>query len=66
VVLEREQGQPLDLTRFLRIAIGLAVRKEAVRAKYCDKCDLLFSFSNEELAVAESVETGSLIRSLGS
>src|SRR5216684_6443195 len=23
-ILEREQGQPLDLTRFLRIAIGLA------------------------------------------
>ena len=23
-VLERDQGQPLDLTRFLRIAIGLA------------------------------------------
>ena len=27
------------------------------RFKYCDICDLLFSFTNEELAVAESVET---------
>jgi hypothetical protein len=26
-----------------------------LRAKYCEKCDLLFSFTNEELAVAESV-----------
>jgi hypothetical protein len=34
-----------------------------LRAKYCDKCGLLFSFTNEELAVAESVETGSLERS---
>jgi hypothetical protein len=28
-----------------------------IRARYCDKCDLLFSFSNEELAIAESVGT---------
>ena len=28
-----------------------------LRAKYCDKCDLLFSFTNEELAFAESVRT---------
>ena len=27
----------------------------ALRAKYCDKCDLLFSFTNEGLALAESV-----------
>jgi hypothetical protein len=26
-----------------------------LRAKYCDNCDVLFSFTNEELAVAESV-----------
>jgi hypothetical protein len=43
----------------------MEVRKEGgpLRAKYCEKCDLLFSFSNEELAVAESVETESLERS---
>jgi hypothetical protein len=29
-----------------------------VRFRYCDDCDFLFSFTNEELAVAESVETG--------
>jgi hypothetical protein len=28
-----------------------------LRAKYCDKCDLLFSFTNQELALAESVGT---------
>jgi hypothetical protein len=28
-----------------------------LRAKYCEKCNLLFSFTNEELAVAENVET---------
>jgi hypothetical protein len=28
-----------------------------LRAKYCDKCSLLFSFTNEELAVAETVGT---------
>jgi hypothetical protein len=28
-----------------------------LRAKYCDKCHLLFSPPNEELAVAESVGT---------
>jgi hypothetical protein len=27
-----------------------------IRAKYCDKCNLLFSPTNEELAAAESVE----------
>jgi transcription elongation factor Elf1 len=26
-----------------------------VRAKYCDKCGLLFSFTNQELAVAVTV-----------
>ena len=32
-----------------------------VRAKYCDKCNSLFSFTNEELAVAESVGTVDLV-----
>lgn len=26
-----------------------------LRARYCDNCDLLFSFTNEDVAVAESV-----------
>jgi endogenous inhibitor of DNA gyrase (YacG/DUF329 family) len=28
-----------------------------LRAECCDNCDLLFSLTNEQLAVAESVET---------
>lgn len=26
-----------------------------LRARYCDKCNVLFCFTNEELAIAESV-----------
>lgn len=39
----------------------MEVRKKGgpVRAKYCDKCDLLFYFHHEELAVAESVVASS-------
>ena len=35
----------------------MEVREERrpLRAKYCDKCDLLFHFTNEELALTESV-----------
>ena len=35
----------------------MEVREERrpLRAKYCDKCDLLFYFTNEELALTESV-----------
>jgi hypothetical protein len=28
------------------------------RATYCEKCELLFYFTNEDLAVAESIGTG--------
>jgi hypothetical protein len=30
-----------------------------IRGKHCDKCDADFSYTNEELAIAESVEVGS-------
>lgn len=30
-----------------------------IRGQHCDKCEVNFSFTNEELAVAESVEKGS-------
>lgn len=29
-----------------------------LRAKFCDECDWLFYFTNEELALTESVEAG--------
>jgi len=36
----------------------------SLRAKYCDKCNSLFSFTHEELAVAESVRMSDLDRLL--
>lgn len=37
----------------------MEVRKEGgpVRARYCENCDLIFTFTNEELTAAESVAT---------
>lgn len=41
----------------------VAMQRGPLRARYCDKCDLLFFFTNQELALAESVGTANLFGS---
>ena len=43
-----------------RHQMEVRVKGGPLRAKYCDKCNLLFCLTNEELRVAESARAGGM------